>query len=192
LQEVKKLQKDMFSMFDNLYRQCGWNPSCGGTQDRLEGFTQMGGEKFGKKGKGREKEGERSMVPKEDRWRKGELVPFEKREFGFLQPRINLSEDDKALYVHAELPGLKKKDVQIDFSDNVLTVCGEKKHDKTYSPDAQTQISERCFGTFKRSVRLPEGVDGSSIKATFEHGVLELTIPKSEEMKASKKKITLQ
>ncbi len=96
---------------------------------------------------------------------------------GDIVPRIDVAETDKAIEVTVELPGLEEKDVQIDFTDDVLTIKGEKKSEKE-EKDKNHQISERSYGSFLRAIQLPPGVDPAAIDASFAKGVLTVKAPK--------------
>jgi HSP20 family protein len=92
-------------------------------------------------------------------------------------PNMDVSETDKEIEITAELPGLEDKDVQINVSDNVLTVRGEKKAEKEQK-DKNYRLIERSYGAFERSLELPEGVNADAIKATIDKGVLKVVVPK--------------
>jgi HSP20 family protein len=94
-----------------------------------------------------------------------------------LMPRVDVSETDKSIEVTAELPGLEDKDVEIDFTDDVLTIKGEKKSEKEES-DKNRYISERTYGSFVRSIQLPSGIDPAKIEASIDKGVLTVKVPK--------------
>ena len=103
------------------------------------------------------------------------------------QPRINVEEDSGRLHIKAELPGINESDLNVTFTDNVLTIAGEKKEEEEKKEkDGRYIISERFFGSFSRSLTLPAGVDADKIKANFKDGVLNIEIP-LEESKQSKK-----
>ena len=82
----------------------------------------------------------------------------------------------------ADLPGLGEEDVKIEVEDRVLSISGER---KTVSEDSKAGYRrvERAFGSFRRTLTLPAGVDGSAITASFDKGVLEIAIPKPEQAK---------
>lgn len=110
----------------------------------------------------------------------GELEKGVTFETGGFAPRVDIIEDEKAVYVHAEMPGLVRSDIKVSVNeDRLLTIKGEKK-----SPEIEagkTQIrSERSFGSFSRSFVLPENLDVENINAKFDNGVLELTMSKVE------------
>jgi HSP20 family protein len=92
-------------------------------------------------------------------------------------PTMDVAETDKEIEITAELPGLEEKDVQINVSDNVLTIRGEKKAEKEQK-DKNYRMVERSYGVFERSLELPEGVNADAIKATIDKGVLKVTVPK--------------
>lgn len=97
-------------------------------------------------------------------------------------PRIDMSENKDGYEVLADLPGLDKKDIKISLHDNVLTVQGERREEQKKEDDKRYYY-ERSFGTFSRSIRLPEKVDEANIQAEYKNGVLKLTLQKSEEVK---------
>jgi HSP20 family protein len=92
-------------------------------------------------------------------------------------PRIDVTESDQAIEVTAELPGLEDKDVQIAFTDDILTIRGEKKSEKEET-DKNCYISERSYGSFVRSIQLPSGIDPAKIEANIDKGVLTVKVPK--------------
>ena len=97
-------------------------------------------------------------------------------------PAMDLVETDDHLVLRADLPGMSKEDVNIEIKDNVLTVSGERKAEHEDKTDGYYRI-ERAFGSFSRSLTLPQGSDTSAINADFTDGVLEVRIPKPEETK---------
>jgi HSP20 family protein len=96
-----------------------------------------------------------------------------------LVPSIDVAETDKEIMITAEMPGLERKDVDISFEDNVLTIRGEKKVEKEQDDKNKNyHLSERSYGVFLRVLQLPAGIDPSKIQATMSNGVLKITIPK--------------
>ena len=91
-------------------------------------------------------------------------------------PRMNVSETEQDIRVEVELPGVSERDVQVDLTDDLLTVRGEK---RAAHEDAQHHVVERSFGSFARSVRLPFSPDPDRVQASFADGVLTITLPKS-------------
>lgn len=96
---------------------------------------------------------------------------------GEMLPSVDVTETDKQIEITAELPGLEEKDVQVNFADNVLTIRGEKKAEKE-EKDKTFRLVERSYGSFVRSLELPDGVDANAIKASIDKGVLKVTVPK--------------
>ena len=106
-----------------------------------------------------------------------------------LTPTIDVTETDKEIEITADLPGLEEKDVQLNLSDNVLTIRGEKKNEREETKK-DYHLVERSYGSFTRSVQLPEGVNADGIKAEMAKGVLKVTVPKPTP--AQSKKINIQ
>lgn len=94
-----------------------------------------------------------------------------------LVPSIDVTETDKAIEITAELPGLEEKDVQINVADNLLTIRGEKKAEKE-EKDKNYRLVERSYGSFERTLELPDGVNADAIQANIAKGVLKVTVPK--------------
>ena len=94
-----------------------------------------------------------------------------------VMPSMDLSETDKEIEITAELPGLEEKDIQLNVTDNVLTIRGEKKNEREETKK-DYHLVERTYGSFTRAVQLPEGVNADGIKAVMSKGVLKVTVPK--------------
>ena len=97
-------------------------------------------------------------------------------------PAMDLVESDDHFVLKADLPGLAEDDVAIEVEDNVLTVSGERKAEHEDKREGYVRV-ERSYGSFRRSLTLPEGVDPEAVEASFDKGVLEVRIPKPEERK---------
>jgi HSP20 family protein len=97
-------------------------------------------------------------------------------------PAMDLVETEDHLVLRADLPGVDPEEVNIELKDGVLTVSGERKGEHEEQTDSFYRV-ERAFGTFSRSMSLPERVEADRITATVENGVLEVRIPKPEERK---------
>lgn len=104
---------------------------------------------------------------------------------GKLLPSMDVTETDKEIEITAELPGLEEKDVQINVADNLLTIRGEKKAEKEET-DKNYRLIERSYGSFERTLELPDGVDADAIKASIAKGVLKVTVPKPAPAQAKK------
>lgn len=119
----------------------------------------------------------------------GELNRFftypEFEESGLLEnwfPAMDLREDKDQLTVTAELPGMKKEDINVSLHENTLIVSGEKKCEEE-EKRGENYRSERCYGRFHRSITLPWTVEAGKIDASYHDGVLTITLPKSEQAK---------
>jgi HSP20 family protein len=110
------------------------------------------------------------------------LRPFD------LEPRMDVRETRQKYEVTVELPGISQDDVRIDLSDHMLTVSGEKKSEKE-TQDDHFRMSERSYGAFSRSVRLPLSAEAGQIKATMTDGVLKIVAPKQAGAEATAIKI---
>jgi HSP20 family protein len=95
-------------------------------------------------------------------------------------PAMDLVETEDALVLRADLPGLDRDDVSIEVKDRVLTVSGKREAEQSDKAGGYYRV-ERAFGSFSRSLALPDGVDADQVKASFDKGVLEVTIPKPAE-----------
>jgi HSP20 family protein len=104
------------------------------------------------------------------------------REDDSWSPSIEVIEAKNDVKVLAEIPGLNKDDIHVSVDGNLLTVQGEKKQ-AVESTENGIVRSERVYGNFYRALTLPKTVDANNIKATYQNGVLELTLPKIEEAK---------
>jgi len=97
-------------------------------------------------------------------------------------PALDVSHDKEFVYVRAELPGMKKEDIDISLHNGMLSISGERKHEDE-SKEGENYRSERFFGRFNRSVALPTKVDLSKVKASYKDGVLQVKLPKAEDAK---------
>lgn len=100
-------------------------------------------------------------------------------------PTLDISENDKEVEVHAELPGVKPEEVNISIVDDVLTIKGEKKVERK-TEERQWHAIERAYGAFSRSVRMPAPVDADKAKASYKDGVLSVVVPKRPEVQPKK------
>lgn len=101
--------------------------------------------------------------------------------------------DKKGEYdIRAELPGVKKEDLDIDLNENYLTIRAKKIEEHHDEKDGSYRKSEFKYGEFSRSIYLPQDVDSDHIDATLEHGVLKIKAPKLEKEKETVKKITVK
>lgn len=111
------------------------------------------------------------------------LRSFDERAGWDLIPAVDVSEDDEHFVVRAELPGVKKEDIDVTLEGGVLTITAEHKAEQEKKEGERYIRQERRYGKYMRSLRLGAEIDESKIKATYKDGVLELMLPKSETMK---------
>ena len=100
-------------------------------------------------------------------------------------PAMDLVEAGDYYVLRADLPGLSDDDVEIEIESNVLTISGERNAEHEDHEDGYYRV-ERAFGSFARSLTLPEGIDAEGVQAQFDRGVLEIRIPKPEQRKPRK------
>ena len=126
----------------------------------------------------------------ENLWRALEQPTFSgfDRGFGAELPRVDLHEDDKALEVVAELPGMERSEVDISMTEGFLLIRASRKTEREEEDNGYV-LRERSFGRVERAVSLPEGLDLDSAKAKFKNGVLTITIPKAEQSRQQAKRI---
>ena len=104
-------------------------------------------------------------------------------------PETDVVETEREIRVVTEMPGLKRENIDVDVENNVLTIRGEKREERTEGQEGRYHLSERRYGTFSRSFVLPRDVEAESIQASFEDGVLTVTVPKSE--KARRRRVEI-
>jgi len=102
--------------------------------------------------------------------------------FSGAAPAVDVYEDKENFVVKAELPGMKKEDIEVTMRDGMLSISGERKSEEKVEK-GEVYRSERFFGRFQRTVALPSTVDAAKIKAQYKDGVLTVTLPKAEEAK---------
>lgn len=131
----------------------------------------------------------RTGWPGESLW---SLDPFGETAWGSSETlgRTDLSETEEAYELEIDLPGMKPDDVDVQVSDGILTISGERK-DEREDKRKGYHLSERTYGAVSRSFRLPDSVAADAIKAGFSDGVLTVTLPKSPEAKKQSRKIDI-
>lgn len=117
----------------------------------------------------------------DDFWR-----PIRRSDGGAFAPAVDVSETENEYKIHADLPGVKKEDLDVSLHDGVLTINAETKQEKKQEKEGRVIRQERRFGRFVRSMRLGDAVDADKIKAEYKDGVLNLVLPKTEKVKAKK------
>ncbi len=103
-------------------------------------------------------------------------------------PPVDVKEDEKAFYVTADLPGLKKEDINISLEGNRLCISGERKVESETKGN-NFHFIERGYGRFSRSFTIPSTVDPDGISASYKDGILSIELPKNEEVKPKKVEI---
>ncbi len=106
-------------------------------------------------------------------------------------PAVDIFEDGSDLVLKAELPGIKKEDIEITLNDGSITISGEKKKESEIKRKDYYKW-ESSYGSFCRSFALPTEVQGSKVKSTFKDGVLEVRMPKSEAAKSKEVKVKVE
>lgn len=97
-------------------------------------------------------------------------------------PAVDLHETDDAYTLEVDLPGMKKEDIELSITDDVVTLKGSRKQETEKKTDRYHRV-ERSYGSFQRSFRIPGGIDSGKVEACFDQGVLKITLPKPEERK---------
>jgi HSP20 family protein len=110
---------------------------------------------------------------------------------GTMAPAIDLDETDKEMVVTAELPGVTDKDIEVSLAGDVLTIKGEKKTE-TEEKKGDSYYTERRYGSFARSLRLPFEVKDEQVHAKFKDGVLTVRLPKPAEIQSQVRRIDVK
>lgn len=105
--------------------------------------------------------------------------------------KVNVAETDTAIELTAEIPGVEPKDIDVQLKDGIIRIKGEKKIE-TDEKKKDYHVVERSYGIFERSFSLPSEVDGAKVEATFDKGVLKVTLPKLPSAVAKSQKIAVK
>jgi HSP20 family protein len=129
----------------------------------------------------------------DDFFRGFDLRPLRVAEEGWggFSPKMDLEETEKEYRITAELPGVEEKDVEVLLTGNSLTLKGEKKEEKEEKGKSFYHV-ERSYGSFQRTVPLPDGIDLKKVDAEFKSGVLTVKLPKTSEAKKTGKKVPIK
>jgi len=103
-----------------------------------------------------------------------------------LVPALDIREREHDFLVHADLPGVKKENIDINLENGVLTITAESKQETEEKDGERLLRQERRYGRYVRSLRLGNDIDGTKVKASYDDGVLEVTLPKAEASKPKK------
>ena len=121
-----------------------------------------------------------------------EMTPVWRRDIAWEKvPAVDVAEKDKAYEITVELPGMDEKDIEVTVANGVLTIKGEKKEEKE-EKQKDYYVSERHYGSFARSFRIPEDADANRIEARFEKGVLAVTLAKTPAAQQTQQKIAVK
>ena len=118
-------------------------------------------------------------------------MPWPWAKEGRMAPAMDMVEGKDAFEISAELPGLSPEDVEIEMTGRTLTIRGEKR-EETEKKEADYRLSERRYGSFRRVLTLPDGVDADKVSAKVANGVLTVTLPKLPAAKAAAKKVAVR
>lgn len=121
----------------------------------------------------------------------GSLLPRLRSEADIVAPAVDIYEEGDDLVLKADLPGLKKEDIEVKVTDDFIVISGEKKKEEKVEEKNYYRY-ERSYGSFSRTFRLPIDVQTDKAKAKFENGVLEIRIPKTEEAKSKERKLQIE
>ena len=164
----------------------------GGLRDELNRlFDRFGGRDLAPRGSRRGSE----LWSPEDLWFGRD--PFDLLESALTSANLasfgnaDLSETDETYELEIDLPGTKKGDISVDYSDGVLTISAERK-DEHEDKRKGYYLSERSYGSYQRSFRVPDSVDHDNIKASFNDGVLKVTLAKTQQAQQTSRKIDVQ
>jgi HSP20 family protein len=121
-----------------------------------------------------------------------DIEPFWRGEISWGKvPAVDVAETASGYEITAELPGIDENNVEVKYADGTLTIKGEKKDEKEEKKE-NYYLSERSYGSFQRSFRVPEGVDPDKVGASFKNGVLTVTLPKTAEAQKKEKRIEIK
>ncbi|MBZ0217029.1 MAG: Hsp20/alpha crystallin family protein [Fimbriimonadaceae bacterium] len=110
---------------------------------------------------------------------------------GLVAPSVDIKENDKTITLTAELPGMSADDIELTVQNGMVTLKGEKKFERDEEKD-EVHVSERRYGSFRRSFYLPDSVDEDAIDAKFDGGLLKVTMQKSPDANKGRRKIEIK
>jgi HSP20 family protein len=107
-------------------------------------------------------------------------------------PALDMYDDEKNIYIKADVAGIEEKDLNVTVQDNIMTISGQRSEEKKESGKRGCVISERRMGSFSRSISIPDNVKHENIKAELKNGVLNITLPKEKPAKSKEIKIDVK
>ena len=120
-----------------------------------------------------------------------DVAPFTRGQSAWAAPAVDIAESEKGYEITADMPGMDEKNIEVKYSDGLLTIKGEKQEEKE-EKKKDYHLQERSYGSFQRTFQVPDGVDADKIEAHFKKGVLTVTLPKSAEAQKAERKITVK
>ncbi|NTW54190.1 MAG: Hsp20/alpha crystallin family protein [Chlorobaculum sp.] len=120
------------------------------------------------------------------------LTPFISSMGSMMTPtfKVDISEDEKAVYLSADIPGVKKEDVKVTMEDNIISICAERCQEEEEKKKNYHRV-ERSWGSLSRSFTIGDNVDSENITATYDNGVLKIVVPKKEPEEKKSKEIAV-
>ena len=106
-------------------------------------------------------------------------------------PVVDVAENENEIVLRAELPGMKQEDIDIELTGDTLSIRGERKFESEERKDNYVRV-ERSYGSFQRSFTLPDNIDEEGVSAQFNDGILDVTVPKTEQGKTKARTIDIQ
>lgn len=180
--ELFRMQRRINRMFDDTYGV--WEPGCSTTSCR----ESEGCGSNDVKEKQKDSTDQNQQVEASDSTQPCRQVA---RPMRFWRPHVNITENSDQFEITAEVPGVNKDDVSVELHKNTLTISGEKKQEERKDGE-KYHVVERQWGSFSRSLRLPEGVSENDLEASFSNGVLKVVVKKPPEPKHETKKIEIK
>jgi HSP20 family protein len=120
------------------------------------------------------------------------LTPFISSMGSMITPtfKVDISEDEKAIYLSADIPGVKKEDVKVTMEDNIITICAERTQEEEEKKKNYHRV-ERSWGSLSRSFTIGDNVDAENVTASYDNGVLKIVVPKKEPEEKKSKEVTV-
>jgi HSP20 family protein len=120
------------------------------------------------------------------------LTPFISSMGSMITPtfKVDISEDEKAVYLSADIPGVKKEDVKVTMEDNIITICAERTQEEEEKKKNYHRV-ERSWGSLSRSFTIGDNVDAENVTASYDNGVLKIVVPKKEPEEKKSKEVTV-
>jgi len=120
------------------------------------------------------------------------MTPFISSMGSMIAPtfKVDISEDEKAVYLSADIPGVKKEDVKVTMEEDVISICAERQQEEEEKNKNYHRV-ERSWGSLSRSFTIGENVDAENVTANYDNGVLKIVVPKKEPEEKKSKEVTV-